>query len=71
MNLSKDSYFFNSRSGAGSMFQSAPVVVRTGGSLKFNVDKVSFVGSQNFFPDEDFEVCEGVYFEDENKCVDK
>ena len=70
MNISKDSYFFNTRSGGGAMFQSAPVVVRTGGSLKFNEENVSFVGSQNFFPDENFEVCESVYFEDGNKCVD-
>ena len=69
MNISKDSYFFNTRTGGGSMFQSAPVIVRTGGSLKFNAKKVSFVGSQNFFPDEDSKVCEGVYFEDGNKCV--
>ena len=68
MNISNDSYFFNTRSGGGAM--SAPVFVRTGGSLRFNKKKVSFVGSQNFFPNEDFEVCKGVYFEDGDKCVD-
>ncbi len=66
MNLSKNSYFFNTKSGG---LSPASVFVKSGGALKFNVDNVSFIGSQNFFPNDESMNCEGVYFESENKCV--
>lgn len=64
MKLSKNTMFFETRSGDKT---GAPIYVKTGGTVDYVKKKVYFVES-SFYYEETLDICNGVYYEENESC---